>query len=106
VELPVADVRAAVAFYEKAFGWKPSHQDSSYALLGAGAASVAVEKRVGGGNGARVVIRTENLETTLATVTAQGAEIRSGITTSWRGRSFRCADPFGNELVVWSDRDP
>ncbi len=106
VEVPVTDVRAAVAFYDGAFGWKASYQDSSYAVLDAGDVSVAVEKRERGvAGGGRLVVQARDLEATLATLKARGAEIRSGIASSWRGRSFRCADPFGNELVVWSDRE-
>jgi len=51
-----------------------------------------------------VIIYSEDLEGSVAAVTAAGGTILKPIYPFPGGRRFHFADPAGNELAVWSDR--
>lgn len=105
VELNVADIDRAKAFYGAAFGWQftdygPHYCEFSDGRLKGGFTTLSP---VGAG-GPLVVLFSERLEETEAKVAASGGRIVKPITAFPGGRRFHFADPDGYELAVWSDR--
>lgn len=107
IEIAVTDIEAAKAFYA-AFGWSLRDYGPDYAGIQSGGREVGGLRRdaeVRGG-GPLVILYSEDLEGSLAAVTAAGGTILKPIYAFPGGRRFHFADPAGNELAVWSDRPP
>lgn len=101
----MADIDRAVGFYHAVFGWDASRPSPSYALLDAKPVAIGLISQAGAApGGPTIVIAARDLEPILRRVVQNGGALREPIAPSWRGRQFRCADPDGNELVVWSAR--
>lgn len=105
-ELTVVDVAAAKTFYSAAFGWEFNDYGPGYAGIrtadgtgeqGGLAAGGRVEPAT---NGPLVLLETEDLEATLAAVTAAGGTTEDVITYPG-GRRFVFTDPSGNRLGVF-----
>ena len=104
IELPGGDLAATKDFYASAFGWTFTDYGPTYAsfdnagvdggLAGADAASSAVPL---------VVLKSDDLEDTLARVEAAGGAITAPIFEFPGGRRFHFRDPAGNELGVWAE---
>ncbi|WP_024794436.1 VOC family protein [Tomitella biformata] len=109
VELTVTDLAAAKRFYSAAFDWHFNDYGPQYSGI-QGAADTDAE--VGGlalGDGVRsggplVLLFSEDLDASVAAVTAAGGRIVNGPYAFPGGRRFHFADPSGNELGVWSER--
>jgi len=108
VEISVTDLAAAQAFYGAAFGWQFTPYGPEYAGIRtaaeadgeeAGGLSLADEVAKGG---PFVLLYSDDLEVTLAAVTAAGGEVVNGPYGFPGGRRFHFTDPSGNELGVWS----
>ena len=108
IEIAVTDLDAAKAFYATAFGWSFNDYGPDYAgIQGAG-------REVGGlrrdaevrAGGPLVILYSEDLERSVEAVTAAGGRIVEPIYAFPGGRRFHFGDPAGNELAVWSDRQP
>jgi predicted enzyme related to lactoylglutathione lyase len=107
VEIPVTDLAAAKAFYAAAFGWTAVDYGPEYAGIQVGGREVGglrPERAVRPG-GPLVILYSEDLEGSVDAVTAAGGAIVAPIAPFPGGRRFHFADPAGNELAVWSDRD-
>ena len=103
VELPVRDVAAAKAFYERAFGWSLTDFGPTYAATLTGDTDIGLQGDVSEATKAPLpVIDVEDLEAALAAVQAAGAEIVRPIFAFPGGRRFHFRDPAGSELAVWS----
>jgi predicted enzyme related to lactoylglutathione lyase len=101
VELPVSDVAAATAFYEAAFGWELTDFGPTYACTLTGDTDIGLQAdRAEATKAALPVIQVDDLEATLASVTAAGGTIVRPIFAFPGGRRFQFADPAGNELAV------
>ncbi len=108
VEINVSDLGAARSFYEAAFGWGFNDYGPAYA----GIRSPDGEGEVGGLNateppgpgGPLVLLFSDDLDATVASVTAAGGTVTSGPYEFPGGRRFHFADPSGNILGVWSPR--
>jgi predicted enzyme related to lactoylglutathione lyase len=106
VELGVRDLAATKAFYEQAFGWRFNDYGPGYA----GIAAPDGDREVGGLNaesepgrgGALVLLFSDDLDATLAAVTAAGGEVTDGPYEFPGGRRFHFTDPSGNELGAWA----
>jgi hypothetical protein len=107
IEIAVTDIDAAKAFYAAAFGWSLVDYGPDYAgIQGDG-------KEVGGlrrdsevrAGGPLVIMYSEDLERSVAAVSEAGGTILKPIYAFPGGRRFHFADPAGNELAVWSDRN-
>jgi predicted enzyme related to lactoylglutathione lyase len=106
VEIAVADLDAAKAFYTTAFGWSLVDYGPEYAgIAGAGrdVGGLRQHAKVQAG-GPLVIIYSEDLDTSADAVIAAGGTIVKPIYEFPGGRRFHFADPAGNELAVWSDR--
>jgi predicted enzyme related to lactoylglutathione lyase len=106
VEINVADLATARAFYESAFGW----QFNDYGPTYAGVRSPDGEGEVGGLNaesqpvrgGPLVLLFSDDLEASLAAVEAAGGQVAAGPYDYPGGRRFHFTDPSGNELGVYA----
>ena len=108
VELPARDPQASRQFFSELFGWQFTDYGPDYvAFSGAGldGGFFRSEGRARSAEGsALVVLYSENLEASLAKISATGAEILQPIFSFPGGRRFHFLEPSGNELAVWSDR--
>lgn len=106
IEISVRDLAASKKFYGAAFGWKFTDYGPDYA---------GIQSREGEQGGMRradsvakggplVVLYSENLESSLASVRSAGGRIVQEIFSFPGGRRFQFEDPSGNELAVWSQR--
>ena len=103
VELPSVTAHELTrAFYSKAFGWKFTDFGPDYSGTTTGDVDVGL-------NGQRnealasplPVIRVEDLEAALDSVTKAGGVIAKPIFAFPGGRRFHFIDPSGSELAVW-----
>jgi predicted enzyme related to lactoylglutathione lyase len=100
VELPVADIAAAKAFYENAFGWALTDFGPTYAATLSGDTDIGLQADAAEATKAPLaVIDVPDLETALAAVTAAGGTIVRPIFAFPGGRRFQFTDPGGNELA-------
>lgn len=103
VELPVSNVPASRAFFEKAFGWTLTQFGPSYAATTTGITDIGLQ-----GDGAErtaaplPVIEVENLAAALAAVERAGGVITRPIFAFPGGERFHCREPSGIELAVWT----
>ena len=109
IEIPVVDVAAAKQFYGSAFGWTFNDYGPDYA----GIQDLARPKTEVGGlaktdavraGGPLVLLFSEDLDASVAAVTAAGGRSVDGPYDFPGGRRFHVADPSGNELGVWAER--
>lgn len=104
IEFVVTDMAEARRFYAEAFGWEFNDYGPTYTGIrkeGGEAGGLRLDTEVATG-GPLVILFSEDLEGTLAAVSAAGGEITSPPTDFPGGRRFRLRDPSGNELAVWS----
>jgi len=111
LELAVADMAAAQAFYGAAFGWRFTDYGPDYAGFVAGSAprESGGLRRVdaAGDRGALAplpILYSGALEASRERVRAAGGAITRDIFAFPGGRRFEFTDPSGNALAVWSDR--
>jgi len=106
IELPAKDLSKMKAFYGKVFGWTFVDYGETYAAFqGAGldgGFDADSNNDPVGGNGALVILYSENLEQSLANVTAAGGIISVDPFDFPGGRRFHFTDPSGNELAIWT----
>jgi predicted enzyme related to lactoylglutathione lyase len=101
VELPVADIGAAKAFYEAAFGWSLTGFGPTYAATTTGDTDIGLQGDAGEATRAPLaVIEVDDLEAALAAVEAAGGRIVRPIFAFPGGRRFQFLDPAGNELAA------
>ncbi len=106
VEIPVTDMGAARRFYAAAFGWTYNDYGPAYTGIireGGEAGGLCVDaERAGVRGGPLVILVSDDLDATLAAVTAAGGSVVTPPFDFPGGRRFHFADPSGNELAVWS----
>jgi uncharacterized protein len=106
IELAAPDLAAQRDFYSAAFGWEFNDYGGDYA----GIRAPGGEGEVGGLNpegrpgpgGALVLLYSDDLEATVASVRDAGGEITREPYEFPGGRRFFFHDPAGNELGVWT----
>ena len=106
VEFTVRDLGEAKRFYTAAFGWAFNDYGPEYAGIQGkdgevGGLHQATQLRRGG---PLVILYSDNLEATLATVRSAGGTVVQEPFSFPGGRRFHFTDPSGNELAVWSAR--
>jgi predicted enzyme related to lactoylglutathione lyase len=100
VELPVGDVAAAKAFYEKVFGWSLTEFGPTYASTMTGDTDIGLQGDAAEATRAPLaVIAVDDLEAALAAVTSAGGTVVRPIFAFPGGRRFQFTDPGGNELA-------
>ncbi|MGE0354150.1 MAG: VOC family protein [Gemmatimonadales bacterium] len=104
IELNVADIARAKAFYGGAFGWTFTDYGPDYCSFADG--------RLNGGfttggkprpGGPLVILYADDLEAMQERVEAAGGRIAKPIFAFPGGRRFHFLDPDGYELAVWSE---
>jgi uncharacterized protein len=101
VELPVSDIGAARAFYERAFGWTMTAFGPTYAATLTGDTDIGLQADAAEATRAPLpVIEVEDLEAALQAVTDAGGTIVRPIFAFPGGRRFQFLDPGGNELAA------
>jgi hypothetical protein len=107
IELAVDDLAQAKAFYAKALGWAFNDYGPDYAGIrdprnpreefGGLSAHTPASR----GEGVLALVRSEDVEETLASVLAAGGHIEVELHEYPGGRRFTFADPSGNILGVY-----
>lgn len=101
VELPVGDVAAAKAFYERAFGWSLAEFGPTYAATTSGDTDIGLQGDRSEATGAPLpVIAVADLEAALTAVEAAGGTISRPIFAFPGGKRFHFIDVAGNELAA------
>ncbi len=109
LELPARDLDAVQKFYEGTFGWSFTDYGPEYRAFNDGfidggfyrAEATSTTDR----GAALIILYAEDLEGTRESVIHNGGEIVREVFSFPGGRRFHFADPNGNELAVWSDRE-
>ncbi len=106
-EYPAKDLAATKSFFQAAFGWSftdygPDYTTFSNEGLGGGFFKSEMVACTDAGS-ALLIFYSENLEETLAKVTAAGGRIVRPIYTFPGGRRFHFTEPSGNEFAVWAE---
>lgn len=110
-ELAVSDLAEAKAFYEKALGWAFNDYGPDYAGIqdprtpGAEFGGLSPHKPASRGEGVLVLVRSEDVEDTQASVLAAGGRIAVELHEYPGGRRFTFADPSGNILGVYQSTE-
>lgn len=101
VELPMREVAAGKAFYALVFGWSFSDFGPSYAATTSGDTGIGLQGDPDEWAAALLpVIQVDDIEATLAAVTAAGGQVTMPIFTFPGGRRFHFRDPAGHELAA------
>jgi predicted enzyme related to lactoylglutathione lyase len=101
VELPVGEIGAAKAFYERAFGWSLTAFGPTYAATTTGDTDVGLQADAPEATKAPLpVIDVDDIEAALAAVERAGGRIVRPIFAFPGGRRFHFLDPAGNELAA------
>jgi predicted enzyme related to lactoylglutathione lyase len=105
IELPCIHPEAIKAFYATVFGWTFTDYGPSYVAFHDGRldGGFTTEEPVVPEGGARVILYSRDLESTLAAVNSAGGRIHKEIFSFPGGRRFHFLDPDGNHLAVWSE---
>ena len=107
IEFTVRDVAAAKRFYSKAFGWSFTDYGAEYAgIKGSDGGEVGGLRRGDDvrTHGPLVILYSDDLEASVAAVTAAGGRSLEPPYSCPGGRRFTFADPSGTELAVWSSQ--
>jgi uncharacterized protein len=107
IELAAPDLAAAKSFYADAFGWTFTDYGPAYT----GIHDPTGDREMGGFNPVRpagtglplVILYSDDLDATLASVQAAGGSVSEGPFQFPGGRRFHFTDPAGNELAVWTE---
>ncbi|MEZ5411602.1 MAG: VOC family protein [Acidimicrobiales bacterium] len=105
IELAADDLEASKAFYAAAFGWSFNDYGPTYsgirAASGEGEVGGLNLSNTGGPGGALVLLASQDLDASLASVRAAGGRIVTPIEGYPGGRRFTFADPAGTVLGVF-----
>lgn len=101
IELPARDLAASRTFFEEVFGMTLTSFGPTYACTLTGEVDIGLQADPQEATKAPLpVIEVEDLEATLAAVTAAGAAVTKPIFSFPGGRRFHFLDPGGNELAA------
>ena len=106
VEFPALDLSPTKAFYERAFNWRFTDYGPGYAAMNEGLDGGFDADPGSRSAGPIIVLYANDLEAAHARVRAAGGVILKPIFSFPGGRRFHFRDPSGNELAVWSEREP
>lgn len=106
LELPVADIDRAKAFYSAAFGWRFADFGPSYAATTSGDTDIGFQADPAERTAAALpVIEVDDLAAVEARVRAAGGEITTPIFAFPGGRRFHFRDVAGHEIAVMQASD-
>jgi len=106
LEFPAIDLNATKTFFTSAFGWQFEDFGPDYTAFsdqGVDGGFFRADLRSTTDTGAALaVFYSDDLEQTLAKVSAAGGEVVKPIFSFPGGRRFHFLEPSGNEFAVWS----
>jgi len=103
----VIDIQATKQFYSTVFGWQFKDYGPDYTAFRDGRLSGGLAKADSvAAAGPLIVIYATNLEAIEDAVKSADGKITKETFSIPGGRRFHFEDPNGNELAVWSDREP
>ena len=101
IELPTTDLPATQAFYAQAFAMQMTAFGPTYACTLTGSVDLGLQADAAEATRAPLpVILVDDLDATLAAVSAAGARILVPMFNFPGGRRFHFVDPSGNELAA------
>lgn len=109
VEFASRDPAASRAFFETVFGWSFVDYGTDYTAFDDGRLQGGFfrgEPRLAGEGAPLLVLYADLLAPVEAAVRAAGGEIARPVFSFPGGSRFQFIEPGGNELAVWSERDP
>lgn len=102
IELPASDIAASKTFYSTAFGWALTDFGPTYSCTMTGDVDVGFQGDAAQATQAPlVVLKVENVEAALTSVTQAGGVVTKPIFAFPGGRRFHFHDPSGNELAAY-----
>ncbi len=107
VELPAADIDRSAAFYRTVFGWKTRRRGDGALAFDDGVGQVSGTWVTGrppaGQPGLMVYVMVDDIEATVAAVTAAGGEIVQPLGVDAPELTARFRDPGGNVLGLYQE---
>lgn len=101
IEFPVADTAPAKHFYAAVFGWSFADYGPTYAATATGDVDIGFQADPAERTAAALpVIEVDDLEATLAAVTAAGGTVTVPVFAFPGGRRFHFRDVDGHELAA------
>jgi predicted enzyme related to lactoylglutathione lyase len=101
IEVPTRDIAASRTFFETVFGMAMTDFGPTYACTLTGDVDIGLQADQHEATQAPLpVIEVQDLEATLAAVTANGAPVTKPIFSFPGGRRFHFLEPSGNELAA------
>lgn len=108
VEFATCDLAASIRFLETVFGWRFTDYGPDYSAFTGSGIDGGLYRAAPAGGGVPgvplVVVYSEDLGRSLATIEQAGGMVTRPIFSFPGGRRFHFTEPGGNELAVWSDR--
>lgn len=108
LQIPAADVAVSSAFYEAVFGWELRHRgDGSLAFddgVGEVSGTWVTGRPPSTGAGLLVYVMVDDIQATMAAVTAHGGAIVQDVGGDAPEVTARFTDPFGNLLGLYQER--
>ena len=110
VWLPVSDMDRALQFYSETLGMDIEQHQEEWSMVTAGSVSIGLngreEETPGGEGGAIIAFRpSEDIDTAVESLSAEGVEIAGGVTEHPWGKVATFRDPDGNELQLYEPPD-
>ena len=107
VEFPATSIADTQKFYSSVFGWKFEDYGPDYTAFHDGRLSGGFfRSEEAAPAGVLVVIYATDLEAVEKKIQTSGGRIVKSTFSFPGGRRFHFTDPSGNQLAVWSDREP
>jgi predicted enzyme related to lactoylglutathione lyase len=107
LEIPAADVETSSAFYAAVFGWQSRRRgDGALAFddgVGEVSGSWVTGRPASTGAGLLVYVMVDDIEATMAAITAQGGMIVQPVGADAPEITARFTDPFGNLLGLYQE---
>ena len=102
IDLPSSNLAQSKAFYARVFGWSLTDYGPTYSCTTDQVTDLGLQGKPSATHRTPLpVILVEDLEATLASVRAEGAEITVPIFSFPGGQRFHFRDPSGNEMAAW-----
>ena len=103
VEFPGGALPATKEFYAIAFGWSFTDFGPTYASIDDAGLDGGFSAETPAGTAPLVILKSTDLEATLASVESAGGDVVEPIFEFPGGRRFHFRDPAGNVLGVWAE---
>ena len=107
IDIPATDVAQSADFYKKTFGWKIRRRgDGSTAFddgVGEVSGSWVTGRPASTGAGLLVYVMVDDIEATMAAITAHGGAIVQPVGADAPEITARFTDPFGNLLGLYQE---